>query len=125
MQRKTIIAAGIVLLMMFANGCIVYKDSAIETTREWARLAPLPVSKSEVDVEVTGSIFTRGFRVSFSTAPDQLESWLSASEGIADADIYHEGNFIRYAIRPGGGAMFAEVRVNRYSGDVYIRTFWS
>ncbi|MBT8364679.1 MAG: hypothetical protein KJP23_08230 [Deltaproteobacteria bacterium] len=124
MQRKTIIAAGIILLMTFANGC-VFKESAIETTIEWARLAPLPVSHSGVDVEVTGSIFTRGFRVSFSTAPDQLESWLSASEGIADAEIYQEGDFDRYAIRPGGGAMFAEVRANRYTGDVYIRTFWS
>jgi hypothetical protein len=125
MHRTTIIAAGTVLLITFVNGCIVFKKSAIETTREWARLAPLPVSKSEVDVEVTGSIFTRGFRVSFSAASDQLESWLSASEGIADAEIYKEGDFDRYAIRPGGGAMFAEVSVNRYTGDVYIRTFWS
>jgi len=124
MPRTTIIAVGIVLLTAFVTGC-VNKESAIDTTIAWASLAPLPVSHSGVDVEVTGSIFTRGFRVSFSTAPDQLESWLSASEGIADADLYQEGDFDRYAIRPGGGAMFAEVRVNRYSGDVYIRTFWS
>jgi hypothetical protein len=124
MYRTKIIAVSIVLFMTFANGC-VFKESAIETTLEWARLATLPVSKSQVDVEVTGSIFTRGFRVAFSAAPDPLESWLSASEGIADAEIYREGDFTRYKISPGGGAMFAEVRVNRNTGDVYIRTYRS
>jgi hypothetical protein len=44
MYRTKIIAVSIVLFMTFAKGC-VFKESAIETTLEWARLATLPVSK--------------------------------------------------------------------------------
>ena len=46
-------------------------------------------------------------------------------EGISDAEIFQEGVIIRYSIRPGGGAQFAEVRVNWTNGEVVVRTYWS
>jgi hypothetical protein len=125
MLRALIIIVSIAIFAATITGCGPHKQSAIETSIEWARLAPLPVPTREVAVETFGSPFTREFRLSFHLSEAQLEQWLSECEGISDAKIFQEGVFTRYAIRPGGGAQFAEVRVNRSTGEVVVRTYWS
>ena len=125
MLRALIIIVSIAIFATTVTGCGPYRQSAIDTSIEWARLAPLPVPTSEVAVEVAGSPFTREFRLSFHLSEAQLEKWLSDCKGISDAEIFQEGKITRYAIRPGGGAQFAEVRVNWPTGEVVVRTYWS
>ena len=125
MLRALIIIVSIATFAATVTSCGPKKQSAIDTSIEWARLAPLPVPNREVAVETVGSPFTREFKLSFQLSEAQLEQWLSDCEGISDAEIFQEGEITRYAIRPGGGAQFAEVRVNRSTGEVVVRTYWS
>ena len=125
MHKALITIVSIAIFAATITSCGPRKQSAIDTSIEWARLAPLPVPTREVSVETVGSPFTREFRLSFYLSEAQLEQWLSDCEGISDAKIFQEGEITRYAIRPGGGAQFAEVRVNRSTGEVFVRTYWS
>ena len=114
------------LLVVIVGGWYERNRSAIETTLEWARLEPLPVSAINVNVEVIGSVFSRQFRLTFTAEPDVVDAWLKASEGIQDAEkSRHADMLIRYAIHPGGGAQFAQVLVYPNIGQVEIRAYWS
>jgi len=89
-------------------------------------VAPLPVSMVKVHVEVTGSMFTREFRLTFRAQPDVVDEWLKSSDGILDAEMSKHANMlIKYAIHPGGGAQFAQVLVYPKIGQVEIRVYWS
>ena len=125
MPRAIIILGNIAIFAAMIPNCGLDKQSAIGTSIEWARLAPLPVPTREVAVETDGSPFTREFWLSFHLSKDQLEQWLSECEGISDAEVFQKGKIIRYALRPGGGAQFAEVRVNWSTGEVVVHTYWS
>ncbi len=99
--------------------------SAVNVSREWARVAELPVPTWWVGVDTRGSAFTREFVLDFNASSEELDAWLAASPGIQDADITESGSQITYSIAPGGGAQFAEVVVDRETGAVRIRTYWS
>jgi len=70
-------------------------------------------------------MFTREFVITFTAAPNDVQQWLKASPGPAMAKQSIVGPITVYAISPGGGAQFAEVRVNESTGEVTIRTYWS
>ena len=123
--RTPIIIVIVAIFAATATSCGPHKQSAIDTSIEWARLAPLPVPTRDVAVEILGSPFTREFRLSFHLSETQLEQWLSDCEGISDAEIFLKGEVTTYSIRPGGGAQFAEVHVNQSTGEVVVRTWWS
>ena len=125
MNRAPIIIVSIAIFAATITACGPIKQSAIDTSIEWAKLAPLPVPTRKVAVETIGSPFTREFSLSFHLSQAQLEQWLSDCEGILDAEVFQEGKITRYAVRPGSGAQFAEVRVNRSTGEVIVRTYWS
>jgi hypothetical protein len=100
--------------------------SAIETAREWGRLDPFPSSAQRLTVETLGSIFTREFRISFVAPPEDIETWLKSSPGTRDAVVTTPAPGVRrFAIRPGGGAEFAEVTVDDARQSVSIRVYWS
>ena len=125
-RSKVAVAVSASLLLIFLGGWYWQHCSAIEITREWARLAPLPVSAFNVNVEVIGSMFSREFRLTFRAEPDVVDAWLRASEGIQDAEkSRHADMLIKYAIHPGGGAQFAQVLVYPNIGQVEIRAYWS
>jgi len=71
-------------------------------------------------------MFTREFLISFSAQPDEIQTWLQNSPGILDAEAIEEdgGGWI-YAIKPGGGAQFAELRLSPDRRRVSIRAYWS
>jgi hypothetical protein len=98
---------------------------AIATASVWARLAPLPPSAHGCRVEVKGSAFTREFVITFSASSPAVQQWIAASPGPASAQQTVAGGITVYAIKPGGGAEFAEVRVDSSTGTVVIRTYWS
>ena len=115
------------LLAAVACLCLVAcsKTSALDTAREWARLAPYPVDTSEIELETLGSPFSREFRLRFSASDKELSDWLRSSPGVRDAAVSVDGPWTIYLVEPGHGAQFAEVRVNQSSGDVRVRTYWS
>ena len=97
----------------------------IDAARTWARLAPFPSSASDVTVDTTGGMFTRAFTITFTAPMADTETWLAASPGTAGV-VPEVTNGVRtYAISPGGGAQFAEVRVDETEGKVTIHTYWS
>jgi hypothetical protein len=101
------------------------RQSAIAAATVWARLAPLPPSARNLQVEVKGSMFTREFVITFDASPAVLQQWLASSPGPASASPTGAGSITTYAIAPGGGAGFAEVTVDHRAGRVVIRTYWS
>lgn len=128
---RILIASAIIVALvvaLVAGGMYVshlMRQSAIETASSWARLAPLPPSAQDMQVEVKGSMFSREFVISFDASPAVIQQWLASSPGPASASPTVIGPVATYAIMPGGGAQFAEVKVDSRAGKVVIRTFWS
>ena len=71
-------------------------------------------------------MFTREFVVTFEAPMMDIEAWLVASPGTTDItpETNTTGELI-YSVTPGGGAGFAEVKVNPQTQTVTIRTYWS
>ena len=118
----TLVAVGIggAICLSHAN-----RRSALAAAAKWARLAPLPTSARDVGVDAKGSAFTREFVVTFDAPAAEIERWIAASPGPASATRTTAGSVTTYAITPGGGAQFAEVKVDRVANRVVIRTYWS
>ncbi len=125
-----IVVGAVVLLavtgMFFSRGGRVDERSALDTTREWARLAPYPASAKFDDIETEGSAFTREFRIRFTAPIVEVRRWLAASPGTSSVvpEVLGGGRE-RYDITPGGGAQFAEVIVDPSTCKVEIHTYWS
>ena len=120
-------AAVVALCLIGALSVNVFLErSALSIARTWARVAPLPASARDLEVDVLGSMFTREFEVSFKASPQEITEWLRRSPGIQDAGPPQvRGSLCRYVIKPGGGAQWAEVKVDARWNRVTIRTYWS
>src|SRR5262245_5516751 len=91
-----------------------------EIAREWARLAPYPASAEDLTSRQVGGPFTREFEVSFRAPLADIERWLRVSLGTREATAEEPYPWLRvYKIKPGGGAQYAEVRVNMSAGTVH------
>ena len=100
--------------------------SAIEAVREWARLAPLPESATGLDIQTTGTMFTREFNIEFTAPAADILAWLEKSPGPSAAKLRQDPDgTVIYEIDAGGGAQFAEVRVLKNGTIVRIKAFWS
>ena len=128
MSKKKIIFLSMVIV--FAVGYVLLshlnRQSAIDSTLEWSRLAPFPKKVNSFKIETEGSMFSRAFRISFQADSDTIQQWLRASPGIQDASItIDDGKIRKYEIKPGGGAQHAEVMLNIQENLVRIYTYWS
>lgn len=119
-------------LLLCAGLLFTYTDilgldaQAIEISREWARLDPLPASATQVDVNTEGSMFSREFIVTFTAPQADIEAWLATSPGTAAVTPDMKNKSVRvYHVQPGGGAQFAEVKVDERTHTVTINTYWS
>ena len=102
------------------------EESGIESTLLWARLEPLPVSATEIDLVVNGSSFTREFQLTFVAEKEDIEKWLLISDGTEDFALTSSKNRTQhFQIEPGGGAQFAELTVDWEINQVIVRTYWS
>jgi len=125
-RQLIILSVGIVTVAIVVFSLFhISNADAIAAASTWARIAPLPSSAHDRHVEVKGSMFTREFVITFTAPPNDVHQWLRASPGTSSAKQSTSGATTIYPITPGGGAQFAEVRVNESSGDVTIRTYWS
>jgi hypothetical protein len=125
-----VLALTCVLFVGLVTAATIYvsranRQSAIAAATEWARLAPLPPSAQNLQVKVKGSMFTREFEIAFDASPAVLQQWLASSPGPLSATLTVTGPTTTYAITPGGGAAFAQVKVDHAAGRVVIRTYWS
>src|SRR5258706_1757550 len=101
------------------------RASAIRTTLAWGRLAPFPISAEEFTISAAGSMFTRGFRVSFIAPTADIERWLKQSPGIGDAAVsFPKPGMRHFEIQPGGGAQHAEVTVDETKRQGSVYAYW-
>jgi hypothetical protein len=111
----------------FSAASPLNRRSAIRTTLEWARLAPFPVPTSSLRVEVSGSMLTRQFRISFAGDPRKIQEWLDASPGtrglqpLTDRD---SAGWLVYSIDPAHG-IIAEVHLSPDKRQVMVLAVWS
>jgi len=104
----------------------INRASALDATKAWARLADFPTTASDLHVETTGNMFTRGFRVSFRDTPTNIRAWLAASPGPATVSpTIDPMGWKVYTYPAGGGAVFSEVHVVPSGDEVRVRTYWS
>lgn len=99
--------------------------SALDATREWARVTDFPSSATNIGVDITGSMFTRGFVVTFDAPIADVDNWLAKSPGTSAIAPTIINGIRKYEIQPGGGAQFAEIEVDENKRSVRIRTYWS
>lgn len=99
-------------------------SSARSTVVEWRRLAEFPADRANEKIVVAGSTFTREFEIRFELTPTALESWIKDSPGLQDAAVEISGDMTTYLIKPKGAA-YGMVRINKRTGEVYIKTYWS
>lgn len=133
MTRRRIIkifaVVAVIFIVAVTTGVIYLsranRQAAINAATEWARLAPLPSSAANVQVDAKGTMFSREFIITFDASPAVIQQWLAASPGPSSATPSTTGAITTYAIRPGGGAQFAEVKVDASANRVVIRTYWS
>ena len=126
-----VIVLGIYLLLLDTqnerdNRIPARQTDMIQTTLEWARLAPFPQEAQNFNIQTEGSALTRTFKGSFSCSEDIIISWVEQSPGIQDAEVENISETkIRYIISPGGGANYAEVVIDYEMGKIEFRVSWS
>lgn len=101
------------------------KRYGIKATLEWGRLAPFPKSARDLVITTQGNMFTRGFRVSFSAPKEDIARWAEESPGLRETQPEKKGSERKYVIKPGGGAVYAEVVIDDATDQVRTYVAWS
>lgn len=93
---------------------------------EWGRLAPFPLSASDVSIQAEGSSFTRSFRASFIASRQEIETWIINSPGLNKAiPTQLSDSKVQYKIVPKDGTNKAEVIIDYALNKVEIYVSWS
>jgi len=120
------VLALVVSAIFFASNRPLNRGSAIATAREWARIAEIPTTATDLNIATAGSAFSREFSIRFRDSPANIRAWLSASPGPASTSpTLDSSDWAIYHYSAGGGAQFAEIRVSPAGDQVVIRTYWS
>src|SRR5262249_26797008 len=72
------------VLCLLSSDLPVEQNDAIQTTLEWARLAPLPNTAKNIRVESGGTVFTRRLLVRFEAPVQRVKDWTKTSPGFKD-----------------------------------------
>lgn len=134
--KKSITIIILIMLLCLSASCmassntrdnknLIAKEQMAEITSEWARIAPIPDSKTKYNIYTEGNSFTRSFKSSFYLPKADLEQWIKQSPGLCDAEIETMENTKKYTIKPGGGAQYAEVVIDFKKCYVEIYVYWS
>lgn len=119
----------VVLVFTYLNffSSIVFpwqKTEAIKTTLNWGGLAELPKKAENLNVEKSGSMFTRTFTVEFNADQKEIEDWIQNSKRLKNNTPKASGKNKIYEIYPGekeslGGKVTIE------NDKVIIQMSWS
>ena len=99
--------------------------SGIKATLEWGRLASFPKSARDLVVTTEGNMFTRSFRVSFSAPKEDIARWTEESPGLRETQPEKQNSQRKFVIKPGGGAVYAEVVIDDATNQVRTYVAWS
>lgn len=124
-----VVVPSVILLVLIVAVCFYIQGaryhSALNVTKEWARLSEFPATARNLTVEIKGNMFTREFVIQFDAPPADIETWLNESPGTQNVRPTMEGGVRKYSIEPGGGAQHAELELDETNGHVLINTYWS
>jgi hypothetical protein len=118
-------------LALFIGAVLAFRwhdrRSMMTATLEWARLAPFPASARDVAIHTEGNMFTRGFRAHFAAPRPDIDAWLNASPGPREASPPEliAPRRRHFDIKPGGGAVHAELTVDDAAETVDVYVYWS
>jgi len=103
------------------------REAVIEVTLQWAGAAELPEDVDVKRLEKTGSPFTRGFEIEFSSNPEALKQWVSNSKMVKFASkTTNENRITTYLLTPAlEGAQYAKVKIDWITSSVFIKVYWS
>lgn len=121
-------ACGLAVLgyQLLSPNSAINRAAAMDCTLSWARLEPFPASATHIQVKTEGGMFTRSFRVSFTAPMKDIQQWLKQSPGPREAKVSSESPGTQlYQIKPGDGAMWAELTVDETHHSVTIYVSWS
>ena len=119
---------GLFIVPYFTNTIMPWdRSNAIETTLLWGGLAELPDATENLNIETSGSMFTRTFILEFQLPQTELHEWLARSKRLKDLTptIQSDGTKL-YEVYPGERrAMGGTVLINPRNGSVKIKMSWS
>ena len=101
---KKRIALGLLALLLSAGYWLFaryQRREAIQSALAYGRLAALPATAREVDVDTGGSFFSRTFWLTFQASRADIEAWQRHSPGLAGQRPTTEPSFVRSTNAPG------------------------
>jgi hypothetical protein len=126
MYRVAIVIAMFAIVALLARYLMSpSKQNALETAQSWGNLAPWPVDHSALDVTARGGPFSQEFVVRFQLEASAIHAWIASCPGAHGVVPSASGPEDVYLLHPAGGAQFSEVRVDRITGVVIVRVYWS
>jgi hypothetical protein len=100
------------------------KTEVIKTTLNWGGLAELPKEAENLNVEKSGSMFTRTFIIEFNSDQKEIEKWILNSKRLKNNKPKVKGVNETYEIYPGENESLGG-KVSIEKGKVTIRISWS
>ncbi|GJM25689.1 MAG: hypothetical protein DHS20C16_21040 [Phycisphaerae bacterium] len=96
-RRRIVVAAfavlGLMMVSVFSLILWLERDAAkIQGALATGRLADLPVTATNVEVETIGNMFSRQFWLRFEASPEDIEAFISESPGLAGIEPEHIGS---------------------------------
>ena len=101
------------------------KKKMIETAVLWGRLQEFPKDVKEFKIDSVDNMFAPEIYGEFKLEQLALKKWVKESPGLQDAKVTITKGITYYDIKPGEGAMSAEVIVNYLTGEVKFKMVWS
>ncbi|WP_305032691.1 hypothetical protein [Hymenobacter convexus] len=118
-----------------------HQNEAIRAALEYGRLAPLPDSATDVQVDTEGSMFSRTFWLCFKTNRTTIDKWVAKSSSLSkqpsvelstadfpviDAPSWFSPQIItrgkKFDIPSNEDELYGTVWIDYASGTVYIKT---
>lgn len=131
MKKTLFIFLGVVLVAVgISVAYMSQKQNERQIVLDWSGLQEVPVWANDIQVEVKGGGFSREFTMTFTGPTSDIEAWIKNEKVFAAAELKPgtEGmdeSVYTYVLEPKGGAQYAEIMINKKSGEVKVRVYWS
>ncbi|MEN2401192.1 hypothetical protein GKZ90_0015495 [Flavobacterium sp. MC2016-06] len=123
----------VILFLLFAFVYLDYfssfvmpwqKEDAIKCTLLWGGLREFPKDAAIIKIRKYGSLFTRQFKIEFTSSKPEIEKWILESKRLKKNIPEIKGKTKIYQIHPGEDDSYGgEVKIE--GNTVYISMSWS